>query len=274
MRLDLVIPAHNEEDRIDRTLRAYRSMVSDPDVRFLVALDDCTDGTAEVVLGHMRDDSRVALRSYPKLGKGGVVMESFRRSDADLVGFVDADGSTPPGELMRLVDTVDAGADLAIASRRHPSAVVPRKRPVWRRLTSSMFPRLVRLAFRLEFDDTQCGAKVARREVLESVLPLLSSRDFLFDVDLLVTATHLGWKVAEVPTVWIDQHGSRLGGPSVARRMAASLLRLWLHHRVIPLPERRDRVIDLRGAEGQEGGVDGGGRSADRMLPADASERR
>lgn len=245
MRLDLVIPAHNEERRIDRTLRVYRSMMSDPETRFMVALDHCTDGTSEIVRGHARDDSRVEMVTYPKLGKGGVVMETFRRCRAETVGFVDADCSTPPGELMRLVDTVVAGADVAIASRRHPSAVVPRRGRV-RQLTSSAFPLLVRLAFHLPFTDTQCGAKVARREVLESVLPLLSSRDFLFDVDLLVAATRLGWHVAEVPTVWIDQEGSHVRPMSDARRMAASTLRLWLHHRVIPLPERPGPIIDLR----------------------------
>ena len=54
MRLYIVIPAHNEEHRIDRTLSVYRAGCPDPDIRFLVALDDCTDGTAEIVRGPMR----------------------------------------------------------------------------------------------------------------------------------------------------------------------------------------------------------------------------
>jgi glycosyltransferase involved in cell wall biosynthesis len=245
VRLDLVIPAHNEEGRIDRTLRVYRSMLADVDVRFIVALDSCTDATAEIVARHGHEDERVVSVAYPKLGKGGVVMETFRRCDADLVGFVDADASTPPGELMRLVATVEAGADVAIASRRHPASVVPRRRAV-RQLTSSAFPLLVRLAFGLPFADTQCGAKVVRRDVLDTVLPVVSSRDFLFDVDLLVVATRLGWRVAEVPTVWVDQPGSHVKPMQDAKRMALSTFRLWLHHRVIPLPHAPTRVIDLR----------------------------
>lgn len=272
LRLDLVIPAHNEEGRIDRTLRAYRSMMTDRDVRFMVALDECTDATADIVRRHADEDDRVVLLSYPKLGKGGVVMESFRRCRADLVGFVDADCSTPPGEILRLVDALDHGADLAIASRRHPSAVVPRRRRVGRRLTSSIFPRLVRMAFGLPFDDPQCGAKVARREVLESTLPLLSSRDFLFDVDLLVTATHLGWSVEEVPTVWVDQAGSKLRGLADTARMTASVLRLWIHHRVIPLPERPGTVVDLR-EHRVPAGFPGGDHAGERSRSA-AAERR
>src|SRR3954464_2861728 len=96
------MPAHNEEDRIDRTLRAYRAACPDAGVRFLVALDSCTDRTPEIVHAHERVDPRVRSFDYPKLGKGGVIAETFRRSDAELVGFVDADGATPPSELRRL----------------------------------------------------------------------------------------------------------------------------------------------------------------------------
>jgi glycosyltransferase involved in cell wall biosynthesis len=67
---------------------------------------------------------------------------------------------------------------------------------------------------------------------------LLSSRDFLFDVDLLVTARKLGYDVVELPTVWVDQEGSRLAPGGDSKRMAASALRLWLHHRVIPVDSR------------------------------------
>ena len=82
MSLDIVIPAHDEQDRIDRTLRAYRSGFPQADVRFHVALDGCRDHTADVVLGHAAADDRVRLHEFPKLGKGGVLMEVFRRCDA------------------------------------------------------------------------------------------------------------------------------------------------------------------------------------------------
>ena len=242
MRLDVVIPAHNEARRIDRTLRAYRSTVNDPMARFVVALDQCTDDTATVVQNHSRLDGRVEVLEYPKLGKGGVLMESFRQCDADVVGFVDADCATPPAEFLRLVETVTGRdeetptADVAIASRFHPSSVLPVRRSVARRITSRSFSMLVHLMFGLPCADTQCGAKVMCRQVVAAALPLLSSRDFLFDVDLLLTADRLGFRIVEVPTVWLDREGSHVHPAADARRMAASSLRLWLHHRVLPVP--------------------------------------
>ncbi len=234
MSLDIVIPAHNEEQRIDRTLRAYRIGFPQADVRFLVALDGCDDHTSDVVRAHAASDERVVLHEFPKLGKGGVLMETFRRSDAELVAFVDADCATPPAELARM--TLLAGdADGVIASRRLPASFTPCTRRRGRSLTSSGFAWGVRHLFHLRYADTQCGAKVVHRRVVEQVVPLMSSRDFLFDVDLLVVADRLGFDLVEVPTVWIDQAGSKLSAAADASRMLKSALRLWIHHRTMPV---------------------------------------
>jgi dolichol-phosphate mannosyltransferase len=232
--LDIVIPAHNEEHRIERTLRAYRAEFPQPDVRFHVALDGCDDATAEIVRRHVADDGRVVLHEYPKLGKGGVLMETFRRCDAELVGFVDADGATPPAELARMTCTV-GDVDGVIASRRLPASFAPRPRQGRRSWASAGFAWGVRRLFDLPYADTQCGAKVIHRHVAERAVPLMSSRDFLFDVDLLLVARRLGFEVVETPTVWIDQRGSKLRAGRDAWRMLVSALRLWIHHRIMPV---------------------------------------
>lgn len=234
MSLTIVIPAHDEERRIDRTLTAYRRGFPEPDVTFHVALDGCRDRTATVVAHHLRADPRVVVHDYPKLGKGGVLMETFRRSSTDLVAFVDADCATPPAELRRMTEAA-GDVDGVIASRRLPASITPAPRAAGRGVTSAGFAWLVRRLFRLPYADTQCGAKVLRRDLVERAVPLLSARDFLFDVDLLVTARRLGFTVAETPTVWIDQSGSKLDARRDAVRMLVGTARLWLHHRSLPI---------------------------------------
>ncbi|HEX4108927.1 MAG TPA: glycosyltransferase [Solirubrobacteraceae bacterium] len=230
VRLDIVIPAHNEEHRIGRTLEGYCERLRDPELRFIVALDDCTDRTEQVVRRQMGRDGRVHVLALPKLGKGGVIRTAFARSDADLVGFVDADGATPPGELMRLAEAAGQ-ADGAIASRRHPAAVVPVPRPLARRLTSVGFALGVRALLGLRYRDTQCGAKVLRRESADRLLPRLTSSDFAFDVDLLLAAREEGQQIVELPTVWIDRSGSRVRPLRDTGAMGGSLLRLWARQR-------------------------------------------
>jgi glycosyltransferase involved in cell wall biosynthesis len=226
LRLDIVIPAHNEEHRISRTLTAYRTVCGGPEVCFLVALDGCTDRTAEIVAEHAQQDARVQLHVYPKLGKGGVIAETFRRSSADVLGFVDADCATPPAEMLRLADVARASGG-AIASRHHPASVLPRARSRLRRATSAGFAFGVRRLLGLSYRDTQCGAKVLRRDAAERILPRIKSRDLLFDVELLLAAREIGQRIAEVPTVWIDQDGSRVDPVADTRKMSMSLFRLW-----------------------------------------------
>jgi hypothetical protein len=104
----------------------------------------------------------------------------------------------------------------------------------------------VRQLFDLPYRDTQCGAKVLRREVVEAVLPLLSSRDFLFDVDLLLVARALDYRIVEVPTIWIDREGSRLRVVHDSKRMVASSLRLWAHHLVAPVAPAAQSPMAVR----------------------------
>lgn len=234
MTLDIVIPAHNEEDRIGPTLSAYRARFAEPGVRFIVAMDSCEDATAAIVDAHAAEDPRVESLEYPKLGKGGVIREAFRRCDADLIAFVDADGATPPGELATLVRTAEH-ADGAIASRRCPGSIVPGRSTFSREAASAVFAWMVRALFGLPFLDTQCGAKVIRRDVVDRLLPFLTARDFLFDVELLYLAHRMGYRVVEVPTIWFDKPGSRVQLSSDAAKMARSLLRLWIDHLLSPL---------------------------------------
>lgn len=232
MRLDLVIPAHNEQHRIGRMLAAYRRAIADPDTHFVVALDACEDDTAAIVAEHALEDPRVVAHEYDKLGKGGVIAATLRRSDADVVGFVDADGATPPDELLRLVDAIRHGADAAIACRRHPAAVVPARRSVGRRVASRGFAAGTRMLLGLPHPDTQCGAKVLRADAARAALARVTATGLTFDVDLLLALRDLGCSVVEVPTVWIDQEGSRVRPLRDTRRMGGSLVGLWARRQV------------------------------------------
>jgi hypothetical protein len=134
-----------------------------------------------------------------------------------------------------------------IASRRLPASITPGDRASARTITSAGFAWLIRHVFDLPYADTQCGAKVLRRDVVERVVPLMSSRDFLFDVDLLVTAQRVGFDLVEVPTVWIDQSGSKLDARRDALRMLAGTARLWVHHHTVPIDDGREDTIARSG---------------------------
>jgi len=124
---------------------------------------------------------------------------------------------------MQAVKTNDA----AIASRRLPESKVVIPQPWYRRHWENIVNPFVRVAFGLRVKDTQCGAKLFKREVVKSVLPELKLSGFEFDVELLWKIKRAGFNIKEVPVVWRHKSGSRFKlhyWPS----MAWGLLKAWI----------------------------------------------
>jgi glycosyltransferase involved in cell wall biosynthesis len=231
MRLSIVVPACNEELRIGQMLDAYLPYLTakcSRDVEILVVVNGTTDRTEEVV-------SRYAAR-YPilrcvvdpaRIGKGGALMRGFAEAHGELVGFVDADGSTPPDAFQDLVAHIgDSGA--IIASRWRRGAKVSPKQPLPRLIASRAFNLVTRVFFGLRLTDTQCGAKLMRREALQAVLPHLGTTRWAFDVDLLFQLRRAGYRVTEVATTWCDVAGSKVRVGRVSLEMFLALVRLRL----------------------------------------------
>jgi glycosyltransferase involved in cell wall biosynthesis len=165
MRLSIIVPAHNEEARIGRMLDTYLPYFSDrygSAVELIVVVNGTTDRTEAIVAGYAARFPLLRVLVEPgRVGKGGALMLGFRAARGDWVGFVDADGATPPEAFDALVTHIgDAGA--IIASRWCRGARVSPRQPLARRLASRCFNLATRLLFDLPITDTQCGAKLMR----------------------------------------------------------------------------------------------------------------
>lgn len=231
MRLTIVVPAHNEEARIGRMLDAYLPYFSSRygrDVEMIVVINGTTDRTEQVIAGYAARFPMLRACVEPKrVGKGGALMIGFGAAQGDYVGFVDADGATPPEAFDALVTHIgDAGA--IIASRWCRGAQVSPRQPLARRIASRIFNLLTRVFFDLRITDTQCGAKLMRRDALRQVMPRLGITRWAFDVDLLFQLRRKGYRVTEVPTVWHDVAGSKLNVGQASLEMGLALVRLRL----------------------------------------------
>jgi hypothetical protein len=141
---------------------------------------------------------------------------------------VDADGATPPEAFLDLAQRAAAGmADCVIASRWISGARVDVAQTHDRRRASRLFHHVVEALFWMGIKDTQCGAKVMRRESVEQIQPYLRLADLAFDVNLLYSLKRAGFSVAEVPTVWTDKSGSKVAfNFRTSLNMLLSLFRL------------------------------------------------
>ncbi len=232
-RFSVVIPAYNEQHRIRQTLEQYAEAFLDSEV--IVVLNGCIDATKSIVESVRTKHSHVHLVDIPHaVGKGGAVRAGFLLAQAEVVGYVDADGSTSAFEMRRLFESIGE-ADGIIASRWAKGSLIGISQPFARRLASRCFNALVRLFFGLPYSDTQCGAKVFRRSAIECVMRDIETANLAFDVDLLFQLKSRGLQVKEVPTHWIDSSGSRVRLIPSSARMLASLIRLRLHHSLVRL---------------------------------------
>src|SRR5581483_5765191 len=98
------------------------------------------------------------------IGKGGALIEGLRfETVAELIGYVDADGATPPRAFLDLINRIE-GYDCVIGSRWLPGAILHQEQSRKRQFASRVFHSIVQVLFWMDIRDTQCGAKVMRRE--------------------------------------------------------------------------------------------------------------
>jgi len=233
MKLSIVIPAHNEEHRLPPMLEAYAAFFSEKyagEVELIVVPNFCDDRTVEVA-------RRVADR-YPavnvlddpgQVGKGGAVMLGTQAADGDLIGFVDADGATSPEAFDDLVEKMGLDGCI-IASRWMKGSEMSPRQPFSRRVASRCFNLMVRGLFGLRIKDTQCGAKLFRREVILPVMRNLGVTNWAFDVDMLFQTKRLGASIREIPTIWNDREGSKLRVVRAGINTFVALVRLRMFY--------------------------------------------
>jgi len=232
-KISIVIPAHNEENRIGAMLDAYLPFFEErygDQVEFLVVINGSTDETAGVVQRYMRTHSSIRFWIEPRpVGKGGALIMAFDQEEGDLVGFADADGSTPPEAFDDLIKNL-GDADCIIASRWCRGAHVSPPQPLIRQVASRTFNLITRVLFGLPLTDTQCGAKLMRREALQAILPHIGITQWAFDVDMLYQMKRAGYSITEIPTTWSEVEGSKVRVGITSLQMFFALGRLRLMH--------------------------------------------
>jgi glycosyltransferase involved in cell wall biosynthesis len=241
----LLIPAYNEESRIEPVLRDYARYFQQQyqgTFKLVVVLNGCRDNTLGVVQRVAAEFPSIGWIEFKDpIGKGGALIEGLKLAPmADLIGYVDADGATPPHAFLDLVKHID-GVDCVIGSRWLPGAVLHQEQSQKRQFASRVFHFIVQIFFWMNIRDTQCGAKVIRREAVEKVHSSLRIADMAFDINLLYSLKDAGYRILEVPTEWTDKIGSKvtLGATSLTMLLSVIRIRLiywpWIYFLLRPL---------------------------------------
>lgn len=211
--VSIVIPAFNEQDRIGQTLRRVSEYLSERRLssELIVVDDGSTDATALIVRAFQPANHMLVLhRKEINVGKGAAVKAGMLLARGMRRLFVDADLSTDIVCLDKALNALDRGADIVIGSRHIDGSMMAVRQSVLRQFAGIGFRTLVRLLFRLPVKDSQNGFKVFTAEAAEQTFGALCAVGWAFDVELLVRADRLGFRIHEVPIVWRDDRRSRL----------------------------------------------------------------
>ncbi len=238
MKISIIIPAYNEEKRIEKTIRAYYEFFSQKKSSFIfeliIVLNGCKDNTLTVTesVRNNLDTDAIIILNLQQAGKGLAIKTGFINAltrNNDLIGFVDADMATSPQAFYDLITHINNN-DGIIASRYMPGSHITPARPAYKRYGSRIiYEPFVWLLFGLSYYDLQCGAKLFKRATLETITSQLTITQWAFDVELLYLCKKAGYTIKEIPTVWHDQADSKLtlrGG----LRMFSALFKVWWHH--------------------------------------------
>jgi glycosyltransferase involved in cell wall biosynthesis len=228
----LLIPAYNEEARIDSTLRQYAAYFRDHYAGrwdLVVVVNGCRDNTLGVVERAAREFSNIRWLVIPeRVGKGGALIEGLQLApEAAVIGYADADAATAPASLLALAGRCQ-DYDCAVGSRRVPGAVIHQLQPSHRQLASRVFHFIVELLFGMGIHDTQCGAKFLRQQMALRIQDRLLIADMAFDVNLLYAVKRAGGTLIEAPVDWTDHLGSTVSYFRTSLVMFLSLVRLRL----------------------------------------------
>lgn len=212
--VSLIIPAFNEASQIgemaSESVRAMDLVGRDYEIIFVD--DGSTDDTfVEIQRAAQRHENTRCVRLPENRGKGNAIRRGFQASSKDLVCCIDADLDINPYQVGRLIEEMEkTGADVVVGSKRKPDSEVDY--PGIRKLYSNVYYLLILLLFRLPVRDTQTGIKLFKREVLSAVLPRVVSMQYVMDLELLLVANFLGFRISETPVkVSFQREYGRIG---------------------------------------------------------------
>lgn len=206
MQLSIIIPAKNEVQNIEATVRSvfdycYRKNIEH---EILVVTNKSTDGTPQIVHNLAKHIPSLRLLDYPRTGgKGFAVREGMLHATGQYRLFMDADNSTTIDNYERFLPWFEKGYDVVIASIRTPGAqVIAGSEPFYRILFGRLSGIYTQLIILPGIGDTQRGFKIFSARAAQDIFPRQRITQFGFDIEVLALARRYKYKIKEMPVRW------------------------------------------------------------------------
>jgi dolichyl-phosphate beta-glucosyltransferase len=209
MKIAVILPVHDEAPVLGKAVETVLAWGRRYGQGFamIVSENGSKDGTLAAARASAAGRQGITVISSPEPGKGGAIKRGLAACDADVCLAMDIDLSTDLSSASRLIEAVEAGADLAIASRRMPDSSV--ERPLLRKIITATYGRLTEALLGLGVRDAQCGCKAFSRKAKDLAVSSVRDDGFFFDTELLARAAKSGLSIAEIGVRWHEPAGRK-----------------------------------------------------------------
>lgn len=211
MFLSIIIPAHNEAQRLPISLEKIDAFLSQQsyDYEVIVVENGSSDNTADVVRQFAARMPYIKLIESTKRGKGLAVQDGMLAAQGTWRFMADADLSMPIEELSKFLPPELDNFDIAIGSREAPGA----KRydePAFTHFRGRIFNKVIKWFALPDYEDTQCGFKCFHKDAANDLFAVQQLSGMSFDVELLFIAKHRGYTTREIPINWYFDPDSKV----------------------------------------------------------------
>jgi dolichol-phosphate mannosyltransferase len=202
--LDVILPAYNEAETIRSVISDfYREIVTKLPGRLIIAEDGSSDGTKEILTELKNEVPFLLYSDQKRKGYTKGVGEAIRKCTAPWIFFSDSDGQYDPWNFWQLWENRE-GYDMIIGRKLY------RSEGIHRTILASGFHGIANSLFGLNLHDSDCGFRLIRKNLIDSVIKDVKSLEYSFWAELTIRACLKGFKVLEVPV----NHKSRPNGDS------------------------------------------------------------
>jgi dolichyl-phosphate beta-glucosyltransferase len=201
--LSIIIPAHNEENRLPNTLEQFFGFLraQSYSTEVLVVENGSQDKTLEIAQSYISAHPNLIVLHEDSSGKGRAVRKGMLTARGEYRFMCDADLSMPITEINRFIPPALPIFDIAIASREAPGAIRYHE-PGFRHWGGRGINLVIRFLALPGLYDTQCGFKCFRAPIAEDLYRYQTLTTWSFDIELLYIARQRGYKIIELPVPW------------------------------------------------------------------------
>lgn len=206
-KVSIVIPTYNESDAITNTINSYLNLQLPYPLEIIVVDDNSPDGTSGIVSGLSSVDDRIKLLLRKNAsGFGSALIDGTKAASGDYVVWTMADGCDDTNAVPHMIEKLDNGFDLVIASRNADGGSRG-DQSLLKSLCSKSFSNVSRLIFGLAISDCTNAFRAFKKEIITSVN--IKANDFSVSPELSIKASKAGFKLAEVPVSYKERSGGQ-----------------------------------------------------------------